>query len=309
MVVELLACGVAAGFARLEQERAALAARVRFEQFFTPELSRDLEAQPNLLEGKDAEVSLLVVDIRGFSRISERLGPAKTVDWIREVMVALSNCVLIHQGVLVDYVGDELMAMWGAPKEQPDHASRACRAGLDMLRELPRLNELWRALLGEPIEIGIGINTGVARVGNVGSDRKFKYGPLGNTVNVASRVQGSTKYLKSKLVITGATQARLGPEFQWRRLCRARVVNIAEPVELYELAAIGQAEFAGVQGFYEKALHEFEQGRFEEAARQLGQVLSQKSNDGPALVLMSRILDCMIEGPSRFDAVWTLPGK
>lgn len=309
MLVELLACGVAAGFARLEQERAALAARLRFEQFFTPELSRELEAQPDLLAGKDAEVTLLVVDIRGFSRISERLGPAKTVDWIRDVMIALSDCVLMHQGVLVDYVGDEIMAMWGAPKEQPDHASRACRAGLDMQRELPRLNERWRAQLGEPLEIGIGINSGVARVGNVGSDRKFKYGPLGNSVNVASRVQGATKYLKSRLVITGATQARLGPEFQWRRLCRARAVNIAEPVELYELAAIGQAEFAGVQGFYEKALDEFEHGRFEEAARLLGQVLSQKANDGPSLVLMSRILDCLIEGPSKFDAAWTLPGK
>lgn len=309
VLVELLACSVSAGLARLEQEQAALAARVRFHQFFSAELSQELEAHPDLLEGKDAEVSILVVDIRGFSRISERLGPAKTVDWIRETMSVLSECVIAHQGVLVDYVGDEILAMWGAPKEQPDHAARACRAALDMLRGLPRLNHKWKATLGEPIEIGIGVNTGIARVGNVGSERKFKYGPLGNTVNMASRVQGTTKYLKSRLIVTGATQSRLGNEFRLRRLCRVRVVNIGEPVELYEIATAEHADFAGIQPLYERALTEFESGRFDDAARVLGQILTLRANDGPSLVLMSRILTCLIEGPSKFDAVWTLPGK
>jgi adenylate cyclase len=309
MLVELLACGVAAGLARVEQERAAIAARVRFEEFFTPELSRELEAQPDLLQGKDVEVTILVVDVRGFSRISERLGPAKTVGWIRDMMAVLSDCVLAENGVVVDYVGDEILAMWGAPKEQPDHPAHACRAGLAMLQVLPRLNDLWRSFLGEPVEIGIGINTGMARVGNVGSDRKFKYGPLGTTVNVASRVQGTTKYLKSRIVVTGATRARLGPEFQCRRLCRARVMNIAEPVELHELAAAGEAEFASVHDAYEAALDAFERGHFQEAARRLGEVIVQRSTDGPALLLMSRVVECLNQSPGAFDPVWTLPGK
>ena len=309
MLVELLASGVAAGLARLEQERAAVAARVRFEEFFTPELSRELEAHPDLLRGRDVEVTILVVDIRGFSRISERLGPAKTVDWIREMMQALSDCVLDQHGVVVDYVGDEILAMWGAPKEQPDHAARACTAAVRMLESLPRLNERWQDTLGEPIEIGIGVNTGMARVGNVGSDRKFKYGPLGNTVNLASRVQGATKYLRTKVVVTGATRSRLGEEFRWRRLCRVRVVNIHEPVDLYELAAAGNAEFDDVRAPYESALETLEAGRFEEAAKLLGEVMARRSNDGPALVLMSRVLECLTGGAVRFDPVWTLPGK
>ena len=233
MLVELLARGVAAGLARLEQEQAALAARVQFEQFFTPELARQLARQPDLLQGRDAEVTILFCDIRGFSRISERLGPAQTVAWISDVMGTLSDCVRAQGGVLVDYIGDELMAMWGAPEEQPDHARRACRAALDMLARLPELNERWQAVLKEPMDIGIGINTGPARVGNTGSQHKFKYGPLGNTVNLASRVQGATKYLKCRLLITGATQAKLDQSFATRRLCRVRVVNIAEPVALY----------------------------------------------------------------------------
>src|SRR5262249_39402786 len=162
---EVLACAVAAGLARVEQERAALAERVRFEQFFTADLARQLAAQPDLLEGRDVEVSLLFCDIRGFSRVSEKLGPAKTGAWVGDIMEALSECVLKHQGVVVDYIGDELLAMWGAPQAQPDKAALACRAALDMRALLPQLNERWQPLLGEAIDLGIGINTGVARVG------------------------------------------------------------------------------------------------------------------------------------------------
>ena len=275
MLVELVACAVASGLARLEQEQVALAARVRFEQFFTPELAQQLELQPDLLAGRDTDVSILVADIRGFSRICERLGAARTFDWIRDMLGALSNAVIARQGVLVDYVGDELMAMWGAPLEQPDHAERACRAALDMLQDLPDLSARWGDIIGEPVDIGIGINTGLARVGNVGSNRKFKYGPLGNTVNLASRVQGTTKYLKTRAVITGATRSRVGSEFQARRLCKVRVVNIGEAVELFELQHADQTGAFVLGRPYERALTEFEAGRFREAARILGQVLAE----------------------------------
>ena len=136
--------------------------------------------------------------------------------------------------MLVDYVGDEMMAMWGAPQAQPDHAERACLAALAMLDQLPDLDARWRATLGEPMAFGIGIDTGVARVGNTGSRRKFKYGPLGNTVNRASRVQGATKHFKARVLITSTTSAKLGPEFQTRRLGKTRVVGMAEPLELCE---------------------------------------------------------------------------
>ena len=148
-LVELLASGVAAGLARLEQEKKALAAQVQFEQFFTPELARHLAAHPDLLKGRDTEVTVLFGDMRSFSRVSERLGPEATMSWMGDVLNELSGCVRQHKGVLVDYVGDELLAMWGAPGQQPDHAALACRAALDMLACARRLNEAgredWRA--------------------------------------------------------------------------------------------------------------------------------------------------------------------
>ena len=160
MLVETLAAGVAAGIARLEQEQAALAAQVRFEQFFTPELARELTLHPDLLEGRDAEVSLLFCDICGFSGIAEQLGPAGTMEWINDVLGAASECVLRRQGVLVDYVGDELLAMWGAPVSQPDHARLACLAAIDIWQALPELNRRWLPRLNAETELGIGVNTG-----------------------------------------------------------------------------------------------------------------------------------------------------
>ena len=106
--------------------------------------------------------------------------------------------MLRHQGVLVDFIGDEMLAMWGAPQEQPDHARRACRApALDMLACVSRLSDDWKDVIGEETTIGIGINTGPVSVGNTGTRRRFKYGPVGNTVNLASRIQGATKHLES----------------------------------------------------------------------------------------------------------------
>jgi adenylate cyclase len=309
LLVELLAMGVAAGLARLEQERAAVQARVQFEQFFSPELAHHLAGHRDLLEGRDAEVTVLFSDIRGFSRISEKLGPARTVDWVRDVFGVLSEAVHAHQGVLVDYIGDELMAMWGAPEEQPDHPRRACLAALDMLERLPELNGRWQEVLGEPVGVSIGVNTGVARVGNIGSAKRFKYGPLGNMVNLASRVQGAAKYLQTWLLITDQTRARLDGDFAVRRLSRVRVVHIAEAVDLFELVPPGRTGWAALKSEYEKALGEFERGEFRIAARILGNLLAEYPDDGPALVLMSRTVEALVGTTTRFDPVWTLPGK
>src|SRR5262249_21087351 len=288
---------------------AAIAARVQFEQFFTPQLSQQLAHDPGLLDGRDSEVTILFCDIRGFSRISEKLGPEGTVRWVSQVMGTLSDCVLNHQGVLVDYIGDELMAMWGAPLEQPDHPRMACQAALAMLNTLPGLNERWKPILGEDLNVGIGLNTGKARVGNTGSRQKFKYGPLGNTVNLASRVQGATKYLKCPLLLTEWTQARLDERFRTRRLCQVRVVNIQQPVALYELVTESYPHWEDVKQKYEQALGEFNERNFRPAARILGNLLGEVHDDGPSLVLMSRAVNALVDGADEKHPVWDLPGK
>ncbi len=283
-----------------------------YEQYFPAELARQIARHPDLLEkmeSKAAEVTVLFCDIRSFSSISERLGPADTMKWLRDVMGVLSECVIRHDGVLVDYTGDELMAMWGAPKMEPQHANLACTAAIDMLAELPKLDRRWKKSIDSPTAVGIGINTGDVFVGDVGTKRKFKYGPLGNTVNLASRVQGATKYLRSTVLITGQTQELIDDKHAVRQVCKVKVNNIEEPVELFQLSPPRRRGWKTLKNSYEEALEKFYDGDFRKASSILGNILVKHPNDGPSLVLMSRAVESMLTSGESFDPVWTLPGK
>jgi adenylate cyclase len=308
-LVELLASGIAAGLARLKEEQAALEARVRFEQFVTPQLAAQLERDPKLLEGRNADVTLLFADIRGFSRVSERLGPARTMAWIQDTMGALSDCVLAHDGVLVDYLGDELMAMWGAPVPQADHAALACLAARQMMQALEAINQRWQDELRGPVRLGVGLNSGVARVGNTGSRQKFKYGPLGDAVNVASRVQGATKYLGADCLITGETLKKLPSGASVRRLARVRVVNIDHPIDLYEIIAQAPLDWADRCTRYNEALTALEQDDLPQAGRLAQELVVDFPQDMAAAALEKRVRAAGKEGSHRDSTVWQLPGK
>jgi adenylate cyclase len=311
MLVDILACGVATGLARQEEETARVRGRVQFEQFFGPELARLLEINPDMLKDREAEVTLLFCDVRGFSRISERIGPAGTLRWISDVLSELSDKVLQHGGVLVDYIGDEMLVMFGAPQEQENHAGHAVQAALAMRGALAALNGRWQELLlGEAMDVGIGINTGLAQVGNTGSRFKYKYGPLGNSVNLASRVQGLTKYMCCGLLVTAATYSRLAPGgVLGRRVIRTRVVNIREPVDLYEIAPLGDEARGTFFRQSEEALTTLESGDFGRAARLAGALLHEHPGDGPMLLVLSRAVDQLINPTRVFDPVWQPPGK
>lgn len=309
LLVNLLACGVSTGLARLEQEKAALRATTLFEQFFSHDLARHLAADPGLLDGREADVTVLFADVRAFSRHCEKLGASVSFRWIGDVLGELSRCVQAEGGVLVDYIGDELMAMFGAPEPQPDQAVRAVRAALAMHEALPKLDERWQEILKEPIRIGIGINSGPAQVGNTGSQIKFKYGPLGNAVNLAARVRGLTKYLRCGVLVTAATRAPLGDAFLTRRVVRARVVNIEKPVDLYEVERAGTVPRRAFFAESEAALEALEAKNFAQAARAAGTLLSANPGDGPLLLILSRATESLLQDGHGFDDVWTPPGK
>lgn len=283
-----------------------------FEQHFTRELARELARNPDpmKMQARQAEVTLLFCDIRGFSAVSERLGPSQTIAWLSGVMGEFSTLVIDHGGVLVDYTGDELLAMWGAPNEQPNHAELACRAALGILRALPQLNQIWEPLIGAKTEVGIGINSGEALVGNVGTHRKFKYGPLGTAVNLASRVQGATKFLKTSLLITGETAAKVSAIFPTRRVCQVRVQNILAPVHLHELTVPETPDdWDRLSARYEAALDLFEKGDFHGALRDVIRFLEDVPGDGPGGRLLARIEEAQTPEAPPFDPIWTLPGK
>jgi adenylate cyclase len=311
-LVQVLAAAVGAGLARREMELEAARRHVQFEQFFSQELAAELDRDPSLLEGRERELTILVSDIRGFSRIAEQLGPRETCLLMNDVLERLTCQIHEQGGVVVDYVGDGIMAMWNAPVTQSDHGARACRAALAMQDELPALNEKWHARIKKTLGLGIGINTGTALVGNTGCPRKFKYGPLGHTVNLASRVEGATKQLCVPTLITGSTHAKLAGAFATRRLCRVRVVGIDGPVDLYELhAAALEPDWQFRRDLYESALALYESGSWTEACRTLYPMLAGQEGryDLPTLSLIGRAIECLKSSPSEFDPVIHLTDK
>jgi adenylate cyclase len=311
-VMQLLASTVGVGLARLEQEAEASRLRVQFEQFFSADLARELQKNPRLLEGQEREVTVLFSDVRGFSRHAERLGPTDTCRLVADIMEGLTAQVRAFDGVVVDYVGDGLIATWNAPADQPDHATKACRAALAMLGEQASLDAKWQGQLGAPLRLGIGLNTGPALCGNTGTRQKFKYGPLGHTVNLASRVEGATKQLGIPLLITGSTRAQLDATFATRRLCKARVVGIAEAVDLYELCGEGIApEWLKGRDTYESALTLYEAGDWTAACRVLFPLMARAEGhyDLPSLNLFTRAVEAIKAPPERFDGVVELSRK
>ncbi len=279
----------------------------RAQQFLPTHVLKSVLSNSMLLEQAiPADISVIVCDIRGFSRVSERIGPVQTIAWVSDVMNRLSQVILSNGGTIVDYVGDEIMAMWGAPIATTSHAEQACRCAMAIQAEVDCLVEKWRSKIHCEFSIGIGINSGLAVVGNTGSKLRFKYGPLGDTVNVASRIQGATKYLHSRILVSQNTASRIHTTLVGRRICSVRVQNINEPVSLYELRG-DSAESSDKDHRYEKALKAFEEQRYDEAIQLLAQILTVDTDDGPSKLLMARVIQSQLGGS--FDPVWTLPGK
>ena len=311
-LVQVLAAAVGAGLARQASEAEAARRQVQFEQFVSPEVARELDRDPQLLEGRDREITALFADIRNFSRLSERIGANRVCELVGCIMDCLTTRVREFQGTTVSYLGDGLLAIWNAPVEQPDHAELGCRAALAMIGALPELNAQWQEIIGGPLGLGVGVNTGIAMVGNTGSRFKPHYGPLGHMVNLASRVEGATKQLGVPVLITGATRERLSDEFATRRLCRVRVVGIVEPVELFELHAESDSEtWNERREVYQSALTHYEAGRWAEACRAINDQLEDSDGqmDVPSLTLMGHCIDCLKSKPSGFDGVWNLLSK
>ncbi|HBJ35798.1 MAG TPA: hypothetical protein DDZ51_13840 [Planctomycetaceae bacterium] len=290
-MVEVIGCGAAAGIARESEQKKALAARVLFEQFFTPQLASELESDPQMLDGREAEISVLFCDIVRFSAISQRIGSHKTLQWINDVMDRLSVVVLKHDGVVVDYIGDELMAMWGAPKPQADHALKACLAACDLLTCKAEIDIRWLAEVGEPIDFRTGICSGIATVGNIGSSRKFKYGPLGETVNLASRLQGVAKHFGVRQVISNSTAAGLSSS--GRILCRplgtVRVVNMDQPVNVFELCERPSPDFEILATGFSRAIKAIESNDMTFCNQQVEQLKSRFPNDTAVRMLAARL--------------------
>jgi adenylate cyclase len=209
--------------------------RHEYARFFSPVVARQIaeDRSGQTLASKRRKITVLFSDIRDFTTISETLPPEEVVELLREYFNTMVPIVLKHGGTLDKYVGDALMALFGVPLAQEDHAARGTRAALEMVAQIPALSPKWEARCGRPLRIGVGINTGEAVVGVMGADRRREYSAIGDTVNLASRLEGVTKEFKVPIVASHATVAALGAAFQARELSELRVRGRQESVRIF----------------------------------------------------------------------------
>lgn len=309
--VQVLAAAVSSGLARLAREADAARARVQFEQFFSPELAQALERDTGILAAKDRELSLLFADLRGFSRISERIGASETYLLLSDILDRLTNQIMDHGGVVIDYYGDGLAAMWNAPTDTPQHADRAVEAALAMQNELPAINTQWAEKLGGIVRLGVGVHTGRAQVGNSGSRRRLKYGPRGHAVNLTSRIEAATKVLGVQCLLTGGAKAALSKPIPLRRICRCRLTGMWEPVELFEPAVFtDHPTWLAQRERYEAAVALYEKQRPAECLEACRAMLEEfGQSDGPTNWLLKQAEARQKSGEQEYDPVIALETK
>jgi adenylate cyclase len=208
----------------------------RFGEYVAPELVAKMAENPAAynMDGESRELSVMFVDVRGFTTISEGLSPKALREYINLYLTAMSEDIRSsHQGTLDKYIGDAVMAFWGAPVAFPDHASRAVATSLLMQASAARLNEDFLKRGWPELKIGIGVNTGPMHVGDMGSAIRRAYTVMGDAVNLGSRLEGITKVYGVGIAV-GQTTRLAAPEFVYRELDLVRVKGKSEPVAIFE---------------------------------------------------------------------------
>jgi adenylate cyclase len=212
-----------------------------FGQYVSKDVCDQLVANPALarLGGTRREMTVLFSDIRGFTTVSEQGEPEDIVHLLNEYFSRMVEIVFRHRGTVDKFVGDQVMALFGAPLDDPDHADHAAAAALDMVAELERLCTRWRDEGRPELAIGIGISTGPMIAGNIGSDAIMSYTVIGDAVNLGARLESLNKTYGTRIIISDATRARLTRPFDLRPLGEVVVKGKTRPVSIFELAGSG----------------------------------------------------------------------
>jgi adenylate cyclase len=303
----------------LFEEKEKRRVRSAFGQYLSPEVIRRLLLNPRLVEPKKTDITVMFSDIRGFTTISEKLDAQDLALFLNQYLSDMTGLVFEHHGTLDKYIGDAVMAFWGAPFEEPGHAGRACYTALKMMVRVREMQKIWEAEGKPRLDIGIGLNTGVASVGNMGSALRYGYTALGDTVNLSSRLEGLNKDYGTHILVNETTYVAAKDEgFVFRELDLIRVKGKLQPVTIYEL--IGRAGEPSTYGTPEKvrarldaflqARHLYRKRQWEESQRAFQTVLDKWPDDGPSRTYWKRCQDYLFdEPPTGWDGVFTMTHK
>ncbi len=279
-----------------------------FSHYLSPEVIEELLANPALLKlgGERKTLSIFFSDLQGFTSLSERLDPEQLTSLLNDYLTAMTEIIIEEGGTVDKYEGDAIIAFWNAPVERADHALRAMRTALRCQAKLAELREGFRARSGVDLFMRVGINTGPAVVGNVGSRNRFDYSMLGDAVNLASRLEGANKQFGTYTMVSEATWELVKESFRARELGRIAVVGKTIAVRVFEpfpaADAPGRAErdaafAAGLALFY--------QGRVAEAAA----IFRQTAGSDPAASAYVKRCEMLASQGAPCDGVWQLFSK
>ncbi len=298
----------------LIEEKEKRRVRTAFGQYLSPEVVRRLLLNPELVEPRKTEITVMFSDIRGFTTISEKLDAQELAVFLNQYLSDMTQIVFERRGTLDKYIGDAVMAFWGAPFEEEGHAVLGCQTALDMMTQIHKMQKKWEAQGKPRLDIGIGLNTGVASVGNMGSSLRYGYTALGDSVNLSSRLEGLNKDYGTHILVNETTYlAARDSGFIFRELDLIRVKGKLQPVVIYELIAFSSELTAETQtrlGRFCEARELYRQRRWLEAQTAFQSILDQWPNDGPARAYWKRCQEYLFDEPStNWDGVFTMTHK
>jgi len=298
----------------LIEEKEKRRVRTAFGQYLSPEVVRRLLLNPELVEPRKTEITVMFSDIRGFTTISEKLDAQELAVFLNQYLSDMTQIVFERRGTLDKYIGDAVMAFWGAPFEEEGHAVLGCQTALDMMAQIHKMQKKWEAQGKPRLDIGIGLNTGVASVGNMGSSLRYGYTALGDSVNLSSRLEGLNKDYGTHILVNETTYlAARNSGFIFRELDLIRVKGKLQPVVIYELVAFSPDLTAEMQTLLDRfceARELYRQRRWLQAQTAFQSILDQWPNDGPARAYWKRCQEYLFDEPStNWDGVFTMTHK
>lgn len=261
------------------------------------------------LGGEKKTVTVLFSDIRGFTTLSEAMAPDALVKLLNRYLNPMTSIVFEEEGMLDKYIGDAIMAVFNAPLKLPGHPKKACAAALKMIAKLEELNASWSKDGLPRIDIGIGINTGEAVIGNMGAELRFDYTAIGDTVNLASRLEGMNKLYGSRVLASEFTHAEAGEGYAFREMDLVRVKGKEKPVVIYELMGFKDKEKDALAAEFSRGLILYREKRFSEA-RTIFEGLASSYDDRPSRLYATRCAEYIAAPPPPdWDGVYVAKSK
>lgn len=299
----------------LAEEKEKRRIKTMFAQYASPTLIEILIRDPSKLKlgGEEKEVSIFFSDIAGFTTLSEQIPPAQLVNVLNEYLTDMTNVIIKHDGYLDKYIGDAIMALWNALVDQPRHAVLACRAAVAQLHALDQLQKRFREKGWPPLDCRMGLNTGRVVVGNMGSLSSFDFTAVGDSVNLASRLEGANKMFGTHILISESTYRAAQDEIEARELDFLRVKGKTQPIRVYELLGLRNTispEKRQTAALFAEGLAYYREQRFDLAAGKFMAALVITPNDPPSALFTKRSREFLLTPPPRdWDGVYVMTSK